>query len=178
MPCALRQYPRSIAQTHSYLDLDHASFCPGPFIMTIIRPLTAEDRPDWNRLWTAYLDFYETKLPAETYDIYFARLLGDDPQDYHGLIAEQDGTAVGLTHYVFHRHGWKVENTCYLQDLYVTSETRGTGAGRALIEAVYAAADAAGAPSVYWTTQENNIEARNLYDRVATKTPFIKYARE
>ena len=54
---------------------------------------------------------------------------------------------------------------------------RGTGAGRALIEAVYAAADAAGCPSVYWLTQDFSATARRLYDRVAKKTPFIVYRR-
>lgn len=145
--------------------------------MTHVRPLTAADKPEWARLWRAYLAFYETELPQEVYDVYFDRLLGNDPQDFHGLIAEFDGKPVGLTHYVFHRHGWKIENTCYLQDLYADPEVRGQGLGRALIEAVYKAADAAGAPSVYWLTQDFNAEARKLYDRVGTLTPFIKYAR-
>ncbi|MEO0864584.1 MAG: GNAT family N-acetyltransferase, partial [Pseudomonadota bacterium] len=46
-----------------------------------------------------------------------------------------------------------------------------------LIEAVYAAADAAGAPSVYWLTQDFNTQARKLYDRIGTLSPFIKYDR-
>lgn len=142
-----------------------------------VRPLTRADRADWDRLWTAYLAFYETELPREVYDIYFERLLGDDPQDFSGLVAEQDGRLVGLTHYLLHRHGWKIENTCYLQDLYADPEVRGQGVGRALIEAVYMAADTAGAPSVYWLTQDFNAEARKLYDRIGVKTPFIKYAR-
>jgi GNAT superfamily N-acetyltransferase len=54
---------------------------------------------------------------------------------------------------------------------------RGTGAGRALIEAVYAAGDAAGCPTVYWMTQDFNAAGRRLYDRVAKLTPFIKYQR-
>jgi len=103
--------------------------------------------------------------------------MGDDPQDFNGLVAELDGQLVGLTHYLFHRHGWTIENTCYLQDLYVDPDIRGTGAGRALIKGVYAAADAAGAPSVYWLTQDFNATARKLYDRVGEKTPFIKYKR-
>jgi len=109
--------------------------------------------------------------------VYFDRLLGDDPQDYTCLIAELDGTAVGLTHYLFHRHGWSVENTCYLQDLYADPQVRGQGVGRALIEAVYEAADKAGVPTVYWLTQDFNIKARQLYDRIGVKTPFIKYTR-
>ena len=145
--------------------------------MTHVRPLTAADKPEWARLWRAYLAFYETELPQDVYDTYFDRLLGADPQDFHGLIAEIDGQPVGLTHYVFHRHGWKIENTCYLQDLYADPGVRGQGVGRALIEAVYQAADDAGAPSVYWLTQDFNEDARKLYDRIGTLTPFIKYAR-
>ncbi|MEM7668829.1 MAG: GNAT family N-acetyltransferase [Pseudomonadota bacterium] len=143
----------------------------------VIRPLVASDEPQWRGLWTGYLDFYETSVPEEVYQTTFARLLGDDPQDYHGLVAEREGTLLGLTHYLFHRHCWRVENVIYLQDLFVSETARGTGAGRALIEAVYAAGDAAGCPSVYWTTQDFNATARQLYDRIATKTPFIKYQR-
>ncbi len=144
---------------------------------TTIRPLAAADEAEWRRLWTGYLEFYEASVSEEVYRTTFARLLGDDDQDYHGLVAEQDGKPVGITHYLFHRHCWRVENVVYLQDLYVDPEVRGTGAGRALIEAVYAAGDAAGCPSVYWTTQDFNATARQLYDRVAELTPFIKYQR-
>ncbi len=142
-----------------------------------IRPLTPADAPAWRDLWRAYLAFYETERPEEVYATYWQRLLGDDPHDYHGLIALAGERPVGLAHYLFHRHGWRIEDVCYLQDLYVAPEARGTGAGRALIEAVYAAADAAGAPPVYWTTQEGNATARQLYDRIARNTGFIKYER-
>lgn len=143
----------------------------------VVRPLTQADEPHWRALWRDYLAFYQTELPAQVYDTYFQRLLGDDPQDYHGLIAEVGGTPVGLAHYVFHRHGWKIENVCYLQDLYANPEVRGQGIGRALIEAVYKAADKAGAPGVYWLTQDFNATARKLYDWIGTVTPFIKYTR-
>ncbi|MEM8802542.1 MAG: GNAT family N-acetyltransferase [Pseudomonadota bacterium] len=143
-----------------------------------VRPLQSDDHPQWRALWRDYLAFYATTLPDAVYGTYFQRLLGNDPQDYHGLVAVNgDGALVGLTHYVFHRHGWKVENVCYLQDLYTAAEARGQGVGRALIEAVYAAADAAGASDVYWLTQDFNATARHLYDQVGTLTPFIKYTR-
>ena len=143
-----------------------------------IRPLTAEDRAEWARLWTGYLEYYKTSVPEAVYDSTFARLLGDDPQDFNGLLAEVDGRPVGLVHYLFHRHNWKIENVCYLQDLYADPSVRGQGVGRALIEAVYAAADANGTPAVYWLTQDFNETARRLYDRVAQVTPFIRYNRK
>jgi GNAT superfamily N-acetyltransferase len=142
-----------------------------------VRPLMASDRDAWAALWTAYLEFYKSSVPAQIYDIYFDRLLGDDPHDFNGLVAVLDGKIVGLTHYLYHRHGWKVENVCYLQDLYADPAVRGMGIGRALIEAVYNAADANGTPSVYWMTQDGNTEARKLYDRIAQVTDFIKYGR-
>lgn len=142
-----------------------------------IRPLAAKDEASWRVLWSGYLDFYKSSVPEAVYASTFARLLGDDAQDFHGMVAEQDGTIVGLVHYLFHRHCWRIENVCYLQDLYADPAVRGTGIGRKLIEAVYQAADEAGAPAVYWLTQEDNAVGRRLYDRVGQKTDFIKYAR-
>ena len=142
-----------------------------------IRPLQATDKADWHALWTAYLAFYKTTLPPQIYESTFARLLGDDAQDFSGFVAEADGVLIGLTHFVFHRHCWKVENVCYLQDLYVAPSARGTGCGRKLIEAVYTAADAQGSQNVYWMTQDDNTAGRRLYDSVGTLTNFIKYQR-
>ena len=142
-----------------------------------IRPLAREDEAAWRKLWTDYLTFYKSTVPEAVYLSTFARLLGDAPEDFNAFVAEQDGQLVGLVHYLFHRHCWRVENVCYLQDLYATPEVRGQGVGRKLIEAVYAAADAAGVPSVYWLTQDDNMTAQQLYDRIAKKTNFVKYQR-
>ena len=138
--------------------------------------MTRADEPHWRRLWSAYLAFYETEVPEEVYLTTFARLLSDDEPQW-GLIAEVDGQPVGLVHYIFHRHNWKIEDVCYLQDLYADPAARGKGVGRVLIEAVYAAADAQGTPAVYWLTQDFNTTARKLYDRIGTVTPFVKYQR-
>lgn len=142
-----------------------------------IRPLCASDEDAWRALWTDYLTFYKSSVPEAVYQSTFARLIGDEAQDFNALVADRDGTLIGLTHYLFHRHCWRIENTCYLQDLYVAPAARGTGTGRKLIEAVYTAADEAGAPSVYWLTQDDNAAGRQLYDRVGSLTNFIKYAR-
>ena len=147
--------------------------------MTAIRISRPEagDRAEWDRLWTAYLAFYETVLPEEIHDSTWRRVLSGEGDGPHGLLAFADGKPVGLVHYIFHMHGWRIEKVCYLQDLYTDPSARGMGVGRALIEAVYRAADANGTPSVYWMTQHFNATARRLYDDVATLTPFIKYQR-
>ncbi|MEM8554343.1 MAG: GNAT family N-acetyltransferase [Pseudomonadota bacterium] len=140
----------------------------------VIRPLATDDRPQWDRLWTAYLAFYETERSQAVFDITFARLL-DPGSDQFALIAELDGRSVGLTHYLYHAHNWHIAPVCYLQDLYADPEVRGTGVGRALIEAVYAAAEAKDVADVYWMTQNFNAQARQLYDRIGEATPFMKY---
>tara|TARA_Y100000815_G_scaffold76757_2_gene65696 strand:+ start:712 stop:1167 length:456 start_codon:yes stop_codon:yes gene_type:complete len=145
-----------------------------------IRPIRAGDESEWRRLWTGYLVFYESEVSEEVYQTTFARLLkGNEGVDneYRGFLAEIDGKPVGLVHFLFHRHCWKVENVCYLQDLYADPDVRGQGIGRALIEAVYKAADEAGSPDVYWMTQEFNKVGRRLYDRIGKLTPFIEYNR-
>ncbi len=146
--------------------------------MTIeIKPLTEKDEAVWRRLWTGYLVFYESSVEEDVYQSTFKRLLGSGEYEPRAFLAWQGNEAIGLVHYMFHRHCWRVENVCYLQDLFAAPEARGTGAGRALIEAVYAAADQAGCPMVYWNTADDNHTARQLYDRIATKTEFIKYKR-
>lgn len=142
-----------------------------------VRPLRPGDEDAWRDLWTAYLAFYDTTLPEATFATTFARLTDPAIADVHAIVAETDGRLTGLVHYLFHAHNWHPEGICYLQDLYTAPEARGTGQGRALIEAVYAAADDAGRPRVYWLTQDHNATARRLYDRVATVTPFVKYQR-
>ncbi|MGX5721218.1 N-acetyltransferase family protein [Shinella zoogloeoides] len=144
----------------------------------VVRPLHKDDEGEWRRLWTAYLAFYETVLPEEIFASTFARLTGEAVEgEYRGLLATLDGKPVGLAHYLFHRSCWTINSICYLQDLFADPEVRGSGIGRALIEGVYAKAEEAGAPEVYWMTQDFNATARKLYDRIADKTPFIVYQK-
>ena len=144
--------------------------------MTDIRPVRASDREQWQALWAGYLHFYRQHLPAEVTAGTFARLL--DPQaPLHGLVADRGGTLAGFVHYQFHPTSWSLRDSCYLEDLYVDREARGSGVGGALIRAVYAAADQAQAASVYWLTQEFNADGRALYDTLARRTSFIRYER-
>ncbi|MBM9594135.1 GNAT family N-acetyltransferase [Roseitranquillus sediminis] len=142
-----------------------------------IGSITTADAGDWRRLWSGYLDFYGARVGSGMLQTSFERLTGSDPRDFRGLIARIGGRAAGLAHFLFHRHMWRVENVCYLQDLWTEPEFRGRGVARRLMEAVYDEADRARAPAVWWLTAHDNATARRLYDRVWRLSPFVKYDR-
>jgi GNAT superfamily N-acetyltransferase len=142
----------------------------------IVRDLVAKDRAQWNPLWQGYLAFYETTLADDVTETTFARLL-DPAEPMFALVAEREGKLIGVVQNVIHRATWTKTHYCYLEDLFVAPSARGSGVGRALIEAVYARADAIGATRVYWLTHESNATARKLYEAVAKNAGFIQYRR-
>ena len=140
-----------------------------------VRKLAPSDRMAWEALWKGYVTFYESTVSDAVTEHTWERLLGD--RVLHGRIAEHQGAPVGIVHFQFHPSTWSPTSYCYLEDLFVAPEARGLGAGRALIEAVYAAAEEAQSTRVYWVTQLGNTTAQALYDRLARKTDFIQYRK-
>ncbi|CRI59774.1 GNAT family N-acetyltransferase [Pseudomonas sp. CCOS 191] len=141
-----------------------------------LRPVRAEDHAAWLPLWQAYLRFYQAELPDAVNTSTWQRLL-DANEPTHSALAWVDGKAVGMVNFIYHRSNWSIENSCYLQDLYVDSEVRGLGIGRQLIEHVYATAKAAGCIKVHWLTHETNATAISLYEQVAERPGFIQFRK-
>lgn len=145
-----------------------------------IRPLAKADYEQWLPLWDGYNAFYgrsgETALDPQITAMTWSRFF-DAYEPVHALVAESEGRLIGLTHYLFHRSTTSIQPNCYLQDLFTSTQARGKGVGRALIEGVYAAAREAGSPRVYWLTHETNKTAMALYDKVAEKSGFIVYRK-
>ena len=141
-----------------------------------IRAVQAADHAAWLPLWQAYQRFYQTTIDVDTSVLTWQRFL-DPAEPMHAALAWQDGHAVALVHWIFHRSCWTQGDYCYLQDLYVDEQLRGTGIGRRMIEHVYAQAGEAGASRVHWLTQETNYSGRQLYDRVADRSGFIQYRK-
>ena len=140
------------------------------------RILAPEDRQQWEGLWAQYLAFYAQDLPRSTTELAWRRLL--EHKELFGFGAVDDaGRLVGFVHYHFHLSTWSPSGYCYLEDLFVDPHSRGQRAGRALIEAVYAAAEERGAARVYWHTENTNARAQVLYNQVGVLTPFLQFRR-
>ena len=140
--------------------------------MTEITRLHETDRARWDALWQGYLTFYKTSEPPAVYEQLWRRIQSGDGVFAFG--ARVDGRLIGIAHYLFHANV-RGPDACYLNDLFVDPDLRGTGAGRKLVEAVAAEARSRGCSRYYWLTQDTNIVARQLYDRLAKFNGFIRY---
>ena len=146
-----------------------------------IRPARQADFERWLPLWHGYNAFYgrsgPTALPEIVTRTTWARFF-DAYEPVHALVAADGEDLIGLVHFLYHRSTTMLAPLCYLQDLFTAEAARGRGVATALIEAVYERAREAGVTRVYWQTQETNLTARRLYDKVASQSGFIVYRRD
>ena len=139
-----------------------------------MRQITPADRADWQRLYLAYLEFYETEPIESSTELVWSRLVNSEPE-IQGLVVEDDGRIIGITHFHYQLSTWTHTWHCYLEDLYVDKESRGKGVARALINEVKTLATDKGCSELFWITRSTNETARKLYDKVATPTDFVRY---
>jgi GNAT superfamily N-acetyltransferase len=147
----------------------------------LVRPVELADYAEWRPLWDGYNRFYgrhgASALPEDITATTWERFFSPE-EPVHALVAEEDGRMVGIAHYLFHRSTTRLNDVCYLHDLFTVEQLRGRGIGRRLIQAVYDVARAAGSSRVYWQTKATNAPGRALYDKVAEHQGFIVYAHE
>jgi GNAT superfamily N-acetyltransferase len=150
-----------------------------------IRRLERGDRQQWRSLWQQYLSpaagakapgFYLQAPPDNVVDVTFERLV-DPGQQPHAFVAVNAERLIGFVHYLFHASTWSVTQVCYLEDLYVEPAMRRAGVARALLRALYEAADQANAGAVYWMTHRSNTASQALFETLAHATPFVRYER-
>ena len=144
--------------------------------MTVtIRPLAPQDRTAWNVLYQGYAMFYKVEQTDEMRDRVFGWLM-DREHTSNGLVAEDaSGTLIGLTHFRPFVSCLGARTNCFLDDLFVDPNARGSGAADALIEGVKEVARENGWPVVRWITADDNYRGRGVYDKVATRTMWVTY---
>ncbi len=131
-----------------------------------VRDISPDDEAIWRQLWAGYLAFYEQTVPSDVTDHTWSMLF-DDQSPYWGLVAEDDTGVIGFAIHQDQRSSWNTAPIVYLEDLFVADTARGSGAGRALMEAGMKRAKDAGSCKYYWQTDTGNATARHLYDSLA-----------
>lgn len=137
-----------------------------------ISPLRESHRSSWERLARAYHVFDHDLATDDEIERTWRRLMAGNALRAIGAFTA-DGL-VGIAHFHMHEHMWH-GTVCYLEDLFVDESERSRGTGRALIEAVANTARADGCFRLYWVTKGSNTRARQLYDRIAVDTGYVRY---
>ncbi|MCC2981699.1 GNAT family N-acetyltransferase [Sphingomonas sp. IC4-52] len=79
------------------------------------------------------------------------------------LMAERDGATIGFALFFHTFSTWTGRRGLWLEDLYVTPEARGSGAGAALLKALAAIAIDRDCPRLEWTVLDWNTPAIEFY---------------
>ena len=141
-----------------------------------IRPLKKNDRVLWEQFMNEYAEFYKTEVPAGGHDRVWTWIFDQDNDFWCDLAVDDNGKPFGFVQYQLMHRSLSGAMVCYLSDLYVRTDVRGTGAGRALIDHVLEFAKDSGLNNVRWLTQDYNYAGRRLYDTYSSKSDFILYS--
>jgi GNAT superfamily N-acetyltransferase len=129
----------------------------------------------WLDLYAGYGEFYEQPVTDEKALLVWS-WLSDPANELEAYFAvDDDGTPIGLAHVREFVRPLDASKGLYLDDLFVTPDARGAGAGAALLDHLKQTAKERGLTVVRWITAKDNETARRLYDRVAEKTKWVTY---
>ncbi len=142
------------------------------------RHATARDLEKIAVLFDAYRQFYE-----EAPDLALARQFITERFEHDEsvlIVAEDDaGAIIGFTQLYPFFCSVMAAHTFVLYDLFVTPEARGTGAGRALMQAAEEHARQAGAARIELSTAKTNQIGQSLYESLGWQRDdlFLVYTK-
>jgi RimJ/RimL family protein N-acetyltransferase len=140
------------------------------------RRLERTDREAWERLFGAYLRFYEVEpSPAHLERVWSWIHEEGELEAILALPASGVGDPVGLAHLRPFVRPARAAVGGFLDDLYVDPSARGSGAVEALFAAIEATAAERGWGTVRWITAADNHRARAAYERLAERTGWVTY---
>jgi GNAT superfamily N-acetyltransferase len=149
--------------------------------MVAIRPVGTEALEAVLPLIAAYQRFYAVAEPDDERNRAFWSRFTVPGGDRGVLLAAYDdgGAPVGFTTVYWSWESVAARDVAVLNDLYVAEGVRGDGAGRALMEAAFAAARERGLPAISWMTALDNRRAQRLYETFdASRDVWFEYGVE
>ncbi|AXH14649.1 GNAT family N-acetyltransferase [Malaciobacter mytili] len=103
-------------------------------------------------------------------------VFGKDSVTY-AIICELDNKPIGMALYFFNYSTWLGRNGIYLEDLYVSPQYRGVGAGKALLKKLAQIAVEKKCGRIDWQVLDWNKPSIDFYDSIGAKglTEWIPY---
>lgn len=141
----------------------------------VVEPPTDADRDHWRRLYRGYAEFYEFDQSDEQAAAVWGWIRDPQHEVRALVVRDEKGIPVGFAHYRPFARPLRASVGCFLDDLFVAHEHRGSGAVDALLSELRRLAAEQGWDTVRWITADDNYRARSKYDQVATRTTWITY---
>jgi GNAT superfamily N-acetyltransferase len=93
------------------------------------------------------------------------------------VILESDGRPAGFAVWFYSYSTWQAKNGLYLEDLYVSPDYRGTGAGKMLLKHLAEIAVKKGCGRFEWSVLDWNEPAIRVYDAIGAEpqSEWIRY---
>ncbi|NIX93501.1 GNAT family N-acetyltransferase [Pseudomonas fulva] len=135
----------------------------------VIRPALRTDAQQILDFITELAEYERARdeVLATTQDI--ERSLFDAGSTVHCLMAEREGRAIGFAIYFYSYSTWLGRNGIYLEDLYITPNDRGDGAGRELLRHIAKQAVDQGCGRLEWSVLDWNEPAIGFYDALGAQ---------
>jgi ribosomal protein S18 acetylase RimI-like enzyme len=142
-----------------------------------VERVSEQDLAELLPLVRGYCDFYEVTPSDDDLMALSQALIADPEREGLQLIArDEDGNAVGFATIYWSWATTSAQRIGVMNDLFVASEARGSGAAEALIDACREECRRRGAGKLTWQTAPDNARAQRVYDRVgATKEQWLDY---
>jgi GNAT superfamily N-acetyltransferase len=128
----------------------------------------------------AYCDFYEVAPAADDLEALARALIADPKNEGIQLIArDEEARPLGFATVYWTWQTLNAARAAVMNDLFVATDARGKGVGRALIEECRRHAREHGAAELVWETALDNETAQRLYDSLPTdKSTWFNYSLE
>ncbi|RRS08382.1 GNAT family N-acetyltransferase [Pseudoalteromonas sp. J010] len=96
------------------------------------------------------------------------KLFGTDARA-HSVICESEGVAIGFAVYFFNYSTWLGKHGLYLEDLYVSQDKRGSGAGKGIMKYLAQLALEKGCGRFEWVVLDWNKPSIDFYESIGAK---------
>ena len=143
----------------------------------IIRPATPEDAVTILGFITELAVYEKAGHEVEATEATIRASMFGEGSVTEAAILESDGRPAGFAVWFYSYSTWQAKNGLYLEDLYVSPDYRGSGAGKMLLKHLAGIAVEKGCGRFEWSVLDWNDPAIRVYDAVGAEpqNEWIRY---